>query len=242
MSKTGMLKDMDEYGIKARYIPTFLAVVPFVHFLIILVGPSFWSDIADSMKWMLISNFSFSLVLMVALVEFQCGMAKVLIEYDVFGEGGRYFPTTDSLLYSGGIISREMKDKVHDRIKKVFGCTLYDASQEEQDPENARDLAREAICKVVRFVDKAPIVKGYEIRYGFFRNLIGGVIFCGIGSLGSAVVYGLEQNWRIMSFFLLIIYFYMILYGCRKLILRRLSLAYADNLLLVFLERTEDKG
>lgn len=40
------IKWWDEYEIKARYIPTFLSVVPMVHFLILFLGdlpPKKWT-------------------------------------------------------------------------------------------------------------------------------------------------------------------------------------------------------
>ncbi|MFZ4438866.1 MAG: Mov34/MPN/PAD-1 family protein [Syntrophales bacterium] len=55
-------KSWDEYEIKARYIPCFIAAIPPVHFLIQLLGPSFWETIIRNVGWMLVANISLSLV------------------------------------------------------------------------------------------------------------------------------------------------------------------------------------
>ena len=39
-------------------------------------------------------------------------LGKHWIEVSVFGKNGERFPTTDMLLFSGGIISREKKEQI----------------------------------------------------------------------------------------------------------------------------------
>ena len=79
------IKWWDEYEIRARYIPTFLAVIPIVHFAILFFGGAFWDDLIKSISWMLIiSNLSLSIIVMLALVQLQCSLGKIWIEDVVF--------------------------------------------------------------------------------------------------------------------------------------------------------------
>jgi hypothetical protein len=107
------VKSWDEYEIKARYIPTLLSVIPLVHFLILFIGGAFWKELIGNIGWMLVvANLSLSLIIMLALVQVQCSFAKHFIEESIFGKGGERFPSTDMLLYDGGLISIERKELV----------------------------------------------------------------------------------------------------------------------------------
>jgi len=47
------LKLWDEYEIRARYVPTFLSVIPMAHFLVLFLGEAFWKELSDniSLEW-----------------------------------------------------------------------------------------------------------------------------------------------------------------------------------------------
>jgi hypothetical protein len=104
-----MPRAWDEYEIKARYIPCFLAAVLPVHFGIQFFGNAFWETIAKNIGWLVVTNFSLSLLVTLALIQFQCGIAKHWIEEGIFGKGGINFPTTTLLLFRDPFLSRNMK-------------------------------------------------------------------------------------------------------------------------------------
>ena len=81
-------KFWDEYEIKARYIPTFLTAVPLMHSVVLLLGQNFWGELATNISWMLVADMSLSLLIVLALVQIQCGFAKHWVEEPVFGKGG----------------------------------------------------------------------------------------------------------------------------------------------------------
>lgn len=225
------IKWWDEYEIKARYIPTFLSVIPIVHFSIVFFGGAFWSELFRSISWMLvIANISVSLIVMLALVQFQCSLGKVWIEEALFGKGGERFPTTDMLLYCGGLISKQRKEQLRCRISDVSGCSFSNEEEERADPSNARLQAREAVGHVRRKVGHGIMTIQYNIRYGFFRNLIAGIPWAIIGGIGCSLMYLRENRWKPMCLFLAYTLIFFALYLFRKAILERLAYSYADTL------------
>lgn len=227
----GRVKWWDEYEIKARYIPTLLAVVPLVHFLIVILGYAFWNDLVNSINWMLVvSNVSISLVIMFALSQFQCSLGKIWIEESVFGKGGERFPTTDMLLYGGGFFSRTKKEQLRRKISNLSGGAFSTEEEELANPANARLQAREAVGHVRGKVGHGVMTIQYNIRYGFFRNLIAGVVWAALGGVGCSVMYFLEGKWKSMSFFIAYTFIFLALYLFRRVLLGRLAYSYADTL------------
>lgn len=225
------IKWWDEYEIKARYIPTFLSVIPIVHFAIVFFGGAFWDELFKSIDWMLvIANLSISFIVMLAFVQFQCSLGKIWIEKSVFGKGGERFPTTDMLLYGGGLISMQRKEQLRSRISNISGYVFSTEEEEHSDPTNARLQAREAAGHVRKKVGHGTMTIQYNIRYGFFRNLIAGVGWGSIGSICCAVMYLSESRWRPMSLFIIYTLIFLALYLFKRTILERLAYSYADTL------------
>jgi hypothetical protein len=225
------IKWWDEYEIKARYIPTFISVVPFVHFAILFLGGVFWEELIKNLSWMLvITNLSASLLVMLAFVQFQCTLGKIWIEESVFGKGGERFPTTDMLLYTGGLISIQRKEQLRALISKHFNCIFSSEDEENSDPFNARLLAREAVGHVRKKVGQSTMTLQYNIRYGFFRNLIAGMPVATIGGLGCSILYFIKNSWKPMSLFAAYTAFFLFIYLFKKLILDKIAYSYADTL------------
>lgn len=232
-------KFWDEYEIKARYIPCFVAAVPLVHFLIQLLGPSFWETIARNVGWMLVANISLSLVVTLSLIQLQCGIAKHWIEESVFGKGGMNFPTTNLLLFQDSILSRSMKMAIREKIYCDFHFKLMDEVQECKDIEEAKRLTREAVSFIRKYVGKGRMTHQYNIRYGFMRNLIGGSLWACVGCIGSGIIYGLQKYWEPMSLFAFgaLIFFSILIFKTR--ILSKFADQYAET---IFSEYLTTKG
>ncbi len=234
------IKFWDEYEIKARYLPTFLSVVPLVHFLTLFLGEVFWKELIGNIGWMLVvTNLGLSLLVMLTLVQIQCGFSKHWVEESVFGKGGERFPTTDMLLYNGGLISFERKEQIHSEITKQFSSTLSSRAEEKNNPDNARLQAREAVGHVRGTVGKGAMILQYNIRYGFFRNLIGGVIWSTVGSIGCSIIYGINNNWKTMSFFIVFFVIHLTMFLFKKAILEKFAFSYADALFNEFLNQNK---
>ncbi|MCP5461905.1 MAG: hypothetical protein H7A34_01835 [bacterium] len=242
LGKSNKIRWWDEYEIKARYIPTFLSVIPIVHCLVLFLGVSFWSELCGNITWMLITNLSLAFILMLSFVQVQCGFAKHWIEESVFGKGGEQFPTTDMLLYNGGLISIERKEQIRDKITKLFGCIFSTKSEESNNPANARLQAREAVGHVRKIVGKGVMTHQYNIRYGFFRNLIAGMIWSATGSTGCVIIYAMANNWRPAVFFIIWCFVCLAMFFLKNKILKKVAFGYADSLFNEFLDQYKNKG
>lgn len=82
----------------------------------------------------------------------------------------------------------------------------------------------------------------YNIRYGFIRNLIGGVLWGAIGSIGCSIIYGSENAFKAMSLFIVFAMIFIALYLSRKIILDKFAFYYADSLFNDFLVKKEEGG
>lgn len=234
------IKSWDEYEIKARYIPVFLAVVPLVHFLILFVGDFFWKELIENIKWMLvIADISLSLIVVLALTQFQTSLGKHWIEESVFGKGGEQFPTTNMLLYEGALISRERKDQIRNKIMQSFSCVFSSEAEERSSQTNARFQAREAVGHVRSFVGKGEMTIHYNIRYGFVRNFIAGILWGVIGSALCAWYYWSANQWKLASLFIIYSAIFIIMFALKSIILNRLAFAYADSLFNDFLNNSK---
>jgi len=224
-------KFWDEYEIKARYVPCFVTAIPLVHFLIQILGSSFWTTIANNMGWMLVTNISLSLIVTIALIQVQCGIAKHWIEESIFGKGGVNFPTINILLFKNDIFSRNIKIAIRDKINNEFDFKLMDEIQESKDVDEAKRLIREVVSFIRQHVGKGKMTYQYNIRYGFMRNLTGGAMWAALGSIGSSIMYGLVKNWTAMSLFILFAIIFFIILCFKKQILTRFAQQYAETLL-----------
>lgn len=223
-------KFWDEYEIKARYIPCFMAAVPLVHFLIQLLGISFWETIARNIGWMLVTNISLSLIVTLSLIQLQCGIAKHWIEDSIFGKGGINFPTTNLLLFEDSVLSRNIKLAIREKINNDFHFELMNEDQEHKDIVEARRLIKDAVGFIRTYVGKGRMTHQYNIGYGFMRNLIGGSLWAVIGCIGSAITYGLKKNWEPMSVFVLGAFIFFSLLIFKDRILSKYAHQYAVTL------------
>jgi len=234
------IKLWDQYEIKARYIPAFLSVIPIVHFLILFIDMRFWQELIGNISWMLvIANLSLSLLVMLTITQFQSSLGKIWIEDSIFGKGGDRFPTTNMLLYNEGLISKDRKNLLRKKIFEKSDCKFSSENEEKDEPENARLQAREAVGQVRSKVGHGIKTIQYNIRYGFFRNLIAGAVWACIGSLGCSILYYTQSRWEPMSLFIAYFAAFAALYSFRKTILERLAYNYADNLFNEFLSQGE---
>ncbi|MEI6608390.1 MAG: hypothetical protein WCO53_01455 [Deltaproteobacteria bacterium] len=233
-------KSWDEYEIKARYIPCFVTAVPLVHFLIQLLGSTFWETIANDMGWLLITNAGLSIIVTLAIIQLQCGIAKHWIEESVFGKGGINFPTTNSLLFQDKVMSRSIKKTIREKIIKDFRFALMDEVKESQDILEAKKIIREAVSFIRVYVGKGKMTHKYNIRYGFIRNLMGGTVWAFLGSIGSGVIYGLQKRWEPMALFILcaLIFFAILIF--KKQILSKYAQHYAEILLSEYITMKGD--
>lgn len=163
----------DKYEIKVRYVPAFLSLIPISQFLILLLGEHYWQGLFASIsKMAMVRNLGVSLVSTAAMVQLQSSIAKCWIEESVFGENGENFPTTEMLLYSGGLTPIQRKEQIRNKIIKIIGCTLPSESDELNNLSLARQQVQESVGIIRRVDDKGTMECQYSIRYGFLEILL----------------------------------------------------------------------
>jgi hypothetical protein len=220
----------DEYEIKARYIPCFITAIFPVHFFVLFLGASFWETLVRNIGWLMVANISLSLIVTLALIQLQSGLAKHWIEEGTFGKGGINFPTTNFLLFKDSYLSKGMKLAIREKILNDFTFQLLSEDQELGNLDEARKASREAVGLIRSFVGKGTMTHHYNIRYGFIRNLIGGALWGLAGSVGAAAWYGFEENWQALTLFSICAVLFIILILFRKKVLERFACQYAVTL------------
>ena len=124
-------------------------------------------------------------------------------------------------------------------ISGCSGSTFSTEDEERNDPLNARLQAREAVGHVRLKVGHGVMTIKYNIRYGFFRNLIAGVVWGTVGSLGCSILYFVDSVWKPMSFFIACFLAFAALYLAKRQILGKLAFNYADVLFTEFSSQTK---
>ncbi|MCE5225857.1 MAG: hypothetical protein LLG05_08335 [Porphyromonadaceae bacterium] len=236
----GYKNKLDSYEIVARYIPATISVMPLSHLLIVVLSKDVLLNIAGSVSWMLIANLSIASVFGITIVKLQTGFAKFAVEEKVFGKGGEDFPTTKMLLYSEGLYSKAKKDELRAIIKGRYGIELPNRENEKNDPQEAKLECREIVSRIRRTVANAGMVMGYNIRYGFFRNLIGGVMWV-FGTVGSALYHWVNGDVKMAIFFALWAAVTIWLFLAKKYILEKVAFAYADALYTEFISGSKEE-
>ena len=228
-------KSLDKYEVVARYIPAIISVIPLAHFLLIVLSKDFFNGLLDSVAWMLVANLSFPVVFGIGIVQLQTWFSKTFVEEAVFGKGGVNFPTTQILLYGEGLYSKVQKNNLRTLIQKKFNISLHPVEVETNNTVEARLLAREAVSQVRRSVGNAGMVHGYNIRYGFLRNLIGGIVWSVFGATGAAIYYWIHHDVAVMLFFIIWNVVHILMFTIKRYILNKAAFTYADALFTEFL-------
>ncbi|MEO0510588.1 MAG: hypothetical protein AAF065_12090 [Verrucomicrobiota bacterium] len=125
-------------------------------------------------QFMLVGKLSLSAVLIISFTSLVREMGKSLVEKLIFKNGLR-FPTTEMLLWKTRLISKPQKEMLHRKILEDFEIELYDAEAERDDELEARLRARDAVSAIRHHVGDGKFTLQYNIRYGFWRNLVGGL-------------------------------------------------------------------
>ena len=86
------------------------------------------------------------------------------------------------LLWKDQSFSQQFKTKLHDRIEKQFTIRLPGKAEEDRDDLPSRQLARDAVGLVRKYVKRGLHVYQFNTYYGAARNIIGGsclsLLFC----------------------------------------------------------------
>jgi hypothetical protein len=172
--KTFIPNMFDKYAFKALYIPAIIIAIPLMVLSSVLNIDELKEIFKYADKFLIVGNFGLNMIAIIFLTHVVRTMGKYLIEYPLFQNGLR-FPTTEMLLWKTKLISKEMKTNLHEKIKKDFNLKLPVLDEELNDNSEARLLARDAVNQIRSYVGNEKRTKQYNIYYGLFRNLTGGL-------------------------------------------------------------------
>jgi len=230
---------LDQYEIVARYIPAIISVIPVSHFFLTVFTSDFIKSLTNGVSWMLVADLSIPIVFGIAIVQLQTWFSKTFVEEKVFGPGGKNFPTTNILLYSERLYSKAKKDELRTLIKCKYGIELPTEAYEMNNLEEVRLQCREVVSQIRRTVANGGMVRSYNIRYGFLRNLIGGIIWL-FGAIGNSIYYGINNEYKTAIFFGIWAFVVILLYILKRSILEKAAFTYADALFTEFLSDNKE--
>ena len=175
----------DEYAVKARFLPAILTAVPF-GFLIAYPFSEYVLSLKDGLEIVSKCTFYTSLAGSVLIITifvwaFLVRLIAKFIELIVFKDE-LSFPTTKLLMWGNAYYTKDIKEKIHQRIKKDFGVQLSNESEEEADQVEAATKIARVVARIRDKVKDGRIVLQYNIHYGAVRNLTAGSIISLVAS------------------------------------------------------------
>lgn len=99
--------------------------------------------------------------------------SKKLFQFPFFKEDETQMPSTDFLLWSSNLASKQKKQLIRDKIKQIIGLELLDEQQEYQDEIEARLLIVDAVTQIREKTRGNVILFNYLCSFGFIRNFLG---------------------------------------------------------------------
>jgi len=227
-------KSLNEYEVKARYIPAILAAIP----LILLTSTQkedVWLPLLKTARWFLVvENISLSVIIIFFLMQVQRFIAKFIFKRNIF-KTGYLFPTTQMLLWTDQRLSGELKTKIRESVLSDFKISLYSEDEERNDYQEAVKLIKEAVSLIRNKVNDGRLTLQHNIQFGFARNLIAGTLFALPISLVNIYVFSKEHSMVgiIISTFIAVLCVILILFN--KKILSLLAENYANVLFTEYL-------
>lgn len=103
--------------------------------------------------------------------------SKMLFQIPLFKENETNMPTTEMLLYKNRLMSRNENDNIRRKVFTDFGLTMMSPDEELQDEREARLNIVAAVGKIRNVTRNDKILVQANYRYGFCRNLLGGLIW-----------------------------------------------------------------
>ncbi|MFA4922834.1 MAG: hypothetical protein WC557_01430 [Ignavibacteriaceae bacterium] len=206
---------LDSYNLFARAFPAILCGIPFFILYFFLLRPimgEFWSTLFN-LK--IISDITFSAVLLFFLLELNRIISKELFENKIY-RNGLTFPTTNFLLHQNQQFSEEYLQKIHKKIKSDFGITIPNRHKEIKNEYKSRKQIVEAVNHMRIKVGKGKLLGQHNIEYGFFRNFAGGTLIATVASLFNIIIFRwiyFNNQVFLLSFAFLIVYLFLSLFS-----------------------------
>ena len=179
IGKIEKLLNMDDYDLEAVFTPAIvnLLILDFVFTCTILPVAE------NTLWWQTALTIAAPLAAAVVLTRFTMHFFRAVAKFieDILYRKDRLrFPTTSMLLIGDKSISKTMKKRVRTDLKTLYNITMCTKAQEEADETEARRTAKDAVALIRKTVadSKDAMTRRKLIRYGLFRNFLGGALIC----------------------------------------------------------------
>ena len=222
-------KYFNEYSRKARVYPMILCLAP----LYISINPILIVLNASELA----PKITIGSIMIVAAIHFGVDITRNigrLIEKKVF-ENGNSFPTTNLLLSANNHFSKEAKREILLKIKNDFNIEMPSEAEQIKNELGSRKRINEAVGLIRQKVKDGRLLIKYNIRYGAWRNFIGGsfvsVLLCLINIILFSI--GKDNQLLLISSVLCILYLGVLIF--MKPLLHFFGGEYANQLFLEYL-------
>ena len=179
IGKIEKLLHLDDYDLEAVFTPSIvnLLILDFVFTCTLL------SVAENTVWWRTAIAIATPLAAAVILTRFVMYLFRATsrVYEDVFYRKDRLnFPTTSMLLYNDQSISKVMKKRIRNDLQALYNIQLCSENHEEADEIEARRTAKDAVSLIRNTVaDSNDSMSRRKLkRYGFYRNFLGGAVYC----------------------------------------------------------------
>lgn len=172
---------LDGYDKEAVLIPAILSLIliivaswGMIDYRVILSKYDSFSSACITSALLLVALFTLTVV-WYQIVRIT---GKFIIEPLMFGRNLCNLPTTRYLLINDNFGDKLLASKTREKLEKDFGITMKNKAQEKKNPEEAKSIVESAVRLIRKQVQKenGDMYLRKNIRYGFFRNAVGGCI------------------------------------------------------------------
>ena len=189
---------MDLYQKKARAYPAVLTtILPALYVITTNNDLDWYIRLFNQIGWYKIFPLSV-IVLLFGAIGFCCSELIAVISkiFPLFKEDETQMPTTNLLIYRTSNFTESHIDLILNKIFQDFGKKMPNKSDQIEDEKNSRKAIAEAVPLIREVTRKDPILLMINIRYGFFRNFLGGFVLAEALMLTFYFIPGLKFAWN----------------------------------------------
>lgn len=165
-------------------------------------------------------------------------VSKRVFQFKLFEKDETQMPTTQFLLWHDVNLSKEMKRLVRERVLQDNEYKMFTEREEEENEHEARLNIVSAVGLIRQSIRQNPILEQSNYRYGFQRNLLGGLVCVAILIIAVqvlALIVGIGISVELMVGLLIV----LLQGGLAFMQLREAANGYARTLFEVYVSSKE---
>lgn len=234
IGKIEKLLHLDDYDLEAVFTPAIvnLLILDFVFTCTLF-------SVAEYTVWwhaaIAIAAPLTSAVILTRFVMYLFRATSRVYENVLYRKDRLNFPTTSMLLHNDHSISKVMKKRIREDLKTTYKMQLCSENLEKADEMEARRTAKDAVSLIRKTVADSHdnMSRRKLIRYGFYRNFLGGAVYCLPLSLLCWII-DLMMSGSSNPIVLTTIVIYALLVVINFFLTKSAAVDYAETLLITF--------